>query len=54
MPKLSLLRLTLFNLLLSLAWLCVPASAQQFTGTLQGTVQDSTGAVVTGADHVRL
>ncbi len=27
-----------------------PASAQQFTGTIQGIVQDSTGAVVPGAE----
>src|SRR5262249_50559288 len=46
----SVLRLTLFNLFLLFAWLCVPASAQQFTGTLQGTVQDANGAVVPGAE----
>ena len=42
-----------WRLLCSLALLVMalpaPAAAQQFTGTLRGTVQDSTGAVLPGA-----
>jgi len=44
------MRLTLLNLMLLLTGLCVPARAQQFTGTLQGTVADSAGAVIPGAE----
>src|SRR5919204_3114277 len=44
------MRLTLLNLIMLLAGLGVAARAQQFTGTIQGTVQDSTGAVVAGAE----
>jgi hypothetical protein len=29
---------------------CVPLAAQQFSGTLRGTIQDASGAVVPGAD----
>ncbi|MCI0391543.1 MAG: carboxypeptidase-like regulatory domain-containing protein [Acidobacteria bacterium] len=46
----SVMRLTLINLMLLIAGLCVSARAQQFTGTLQGTVQDATGAVVPNAE----
>lgn len=46
----SALRLTLINLLLLLAGLCGPIQAQQFTGTIRGTVLDSAGAVVSGAE----
>ena len=49
MSKLSpIIRLTTLALFLILSTAGV--SAQQFTGTLQGTVQDSTGAVVVGAE----
>src|SRR5262245_7861523 len=33
-----------------LALMSIPSSAQQFTGTIQGTIQDSTGAIVAGAE----
>lgn len=38
------------GLILLLAGLCVPIRAQQFSGTLRGTVQDSNGAVIAGAE----
>src|SRR5215510_2828961 len=44
------IRFTTLTMLLFLCGTCSSASAQQFTGTLQGTVQDSTGAVVVGAE----
>ncbi len=44
------MRPTLIHLTLLLIALCVSVSAQQFTGTLQGTAQDSNGAVVAGAE----
>ena len=44
------MRLTSIHLMLLLIGFGVTARAQQFTGTLQGTVQDSTGAVVSGAE----
>lgn len=44
------IRLTTLALLLFLSVPGLWVSAQQFTGTLQGTVQDSTGAVVVGAE----
>lgn len=44
------LRLTLLNLVLLLLGLPIPAVAQQFTGTIRGTVTDSAGAVVAGAE----
>ncbi|MEP7336817.1 MAG: TonB-dependent receptor [Acidobacteriota bacterium] len=48
MPKQSPVnRLILLNILLLLS---VPVWAQQFTGTIRGTVQDSAGAVVAGAE----
>src|SRR5215510_5367063 len=51
MSKLSpIIRLTLLNLLLLLGGFGLIAHAQQFTGTLQGMVQDSNGAVVAGAE----
>ena len=37
-------------ILLLLAALCLPLEAQQFSGTLRGVVQDSTGAIVPGAE----
>ena len=37
-------------ILLLLAALCLPLEAQQFSGTLRGVVQDSTGATVPGAE----
>ncbi len=53
MSKLSpILKFTLLNLLLLSGALGLTASAQQFTGTLQGAVHDSTGAVVAGAEVV--
>ena len=45
-------RLLFVGLLLALLSLPVAASAQTVTGTLQGTVSDSKGAVVPGADVV--
>ena len=36
--------------LMLLAALCLPLEAQQFSGTLRGVVQDSTGAIVPGAE----
>ena len=36
--------------LMLLAGLCLPLEAQQFSGTLRGVVQDSTGAIVPGAE----
>src|SRR5215510_10335885 len=49
MSKLSpIIRLTTLAMLLILS--VAGVTAQQFTGTLQGTVQDSTGAVVVGAE----
>jgi hypothetical protein len=39
-----------FTVALLLVGLALPAWAQQFTGTLRGTVLDSTGAVVPGAE----
>ena len=36
--------------LMLLAALCMPLEAQQFSGTLRGVVQDSTGAIVPGAE----
>jgi len=51
MSRLShIIRLTTLALLIVISGLGFSASAQQFTGTLQGTVQDSTGAVVVGAE----
>ena len=51
MSKLSpIMRLTLLGLLLPLVGFGLPVRAQQFTGTIQGVVQDSTGAVVAGAE----
>ena len=43
-------RLTLLTLMLLLAGLCIPVRAQQFTGTIRGTIHDSAGAVVAGAE----
>ena len=42
-------RLTLLNLILLLAEVCTIPQAQQFTGIIGGTVQESEGAVVSGA-----
>src|SRR5215470_1746224 len=51
MSKLSpIIRLTLLNLLLLFGGFGLIAHAQQFTGALQGMVQDSNGAVVAGAE----
>src|SRR5262249_27552724 len=51
MTKLSpVIRLSLLGLILPLVGFAVPARAQQFTGTLQGIVQDTNGAVVSGAE----
>ena len=51
MSKLSpIMRFALLNLTLLLVGFGLHARAQQFTGTLQGTVQDSNGAVVAGAE----
>src|SRR5687767_8921871 len=51
MSKLSpIIRITLLCLFLLFIGLGLTVSAQQFTGTIQGVVQDSTGAVVTGAE----
>jgi hypothetical protein len=51
MSRLSpIIRFTLLNLLLLFGGLGLTASAQQFTGTVQGVVQDSTGAVLAGAE----
>jgi len=51
MSKLSpIIRITLLGLLLLFGALGPTAHAQQFTGTIQGVVQDSTGAVVAGAE----
>jgi carboxypeptidase family protein/TonB-dependent receptor-like protein len=51
MSKLSpIIRITLLCLFLLFVGLGLTVSAQQFTGTIQGIVQDSTGAVVTGAE----
>jgi hypothetical protein len=44
------IRITLLCLFLLFVGLGLTVSAQQFTGTIQGVVQDSTGAVVTGAE----
>src|SRR5262245_21384727 len=44
------IRFNLLSLLLLFGALGLTASAQQFTGTLQGTVQDSNGGVVAGAE----
>lgn len=33
-----------------LLWRITPASAQQFTGTIQGVLRDATGAIVPGAE----
>ncbi|HKQ74833.1 MAG TPA: carboxypeptidase-like regulatory domain-containing protein, partial [Blastocatellia bacterium] len=53
MSKLSpIMRFALLNLALLLIVFCLPAQAQQFTGTLQGEVRDSNGAVVAGAEVV--
>ncbi len=46
----SMRHLILLNLLSLLVILSVTAGAQQFTATLRGTVQDSAGAVVAGAE----
>jgi hypothetical protein len=43
------IHLTLITLLL-LVGISIPAWAQQFTGTIRGTVQDSAGAVIAGAE----
>ena len=43
------LRLLVSSLVVLLAALVAPAQAQQFTGTLRGVVQDSTGGVLPGA-----
>jgi hypothetical protein len=45
----KLFRTALTPMLLVVA-LDLPLEAQQFSGTLRGTVQDSTGAVVQGAE----
>src|SRR5215468_12567908 len=51
MSKLSpILRFNTLSLLLLFGGLGLTASAQQFSGTLQGAVHDSTGAVVAGAE----
>src|SRR5262249_36499656 len=51
MSKLSpIMRFALLNLTLLLVGFGLPAHAQQFTGTIQGVVQDSGGAVVAGAE----
>nr|MDQ3010214.1 carboxypeptidase-like regulatory domain-containing protein [Acidobacteriota bacterium] len=51
MPKQSpVIRLTWINLMLLLVALSVPCWAQQFTGTIRGTVLDSAGAVIAGAE----
>lgn len=44
------LRLMLLNLLLLLVGVSVTVRAQQFAGTIRGTVSDSAGAVVVGAE----
>src|SRR5690242_4545107 len=46
-PVNYLVRLLLIGLI---AGSCFPVLAQQFTGTLRGTVQDSAGAVIAGAE----
>ncbi len=46
----SVRRLTWLNLLMLLVGLSSAALAQQFTGTIRGTVLDATGAVVVGAE----
>jgi Carboxypeptidase regulatory-like domain/TonB dependent receptor len=43
------IRLSMMILLL-LIGISIPARAQQFTGTIRGTVQDSAGAVIAGAE----
>src|SRR5262245_49198848 len=51
MSKLSpITRFALLNLTLLLVGFGLPARAQQFTGTIQGVVQDSHGGVVAGAE----
>ena len=51
MSKLSpIMRFALLNLTFLLVGFGLPAHAQQFTGTIQGVVQDSSGAVVAGAE----
>ena len=51
MPNSSLAHCTLIPYLVALLVAFVTtASAQQFTGTIQGTVQDPAGAVVAGAE----
>jgi len=51
MSKLSpVIRIGLLSLMWLLGGLCLTASGQQFTGTLQGTVRDSSGAVVPGVE----
>ena len=44
------LRLLVCSVAIVLVGLAAPADAQQFNGTLRGTVQDSTGAVLPGAE----
>ena len=43
------LRLVSLSMAFLLGGLLVPAHAQQFNGTLRGTVEDSTGGVLPGA-----
>jgi len=51
MSRLSqIIRFTSLSLLLLFGGLSLTASAQQFTGTIQGVVQDSTGGVLSGAE----
>src|SRR5688572_27411194 len=50
MPALSTVARLIPLSIVVLVWLSATLGAQQFSGTVRGTIQDSTGAVVPGAE----